>query len=205
VSFRPQTFAKVIVLGTIFFSAQTIGYSASVFFAPAAKLMYGNLSSPNASIPSRAMALLGVEAILGTPVLNPFLLGIRGHYTWATQLKSANSLDNSNMQGSNTGLGVAAGFQFGKIQLLGFYDFYARYTPSFATSSGETITFAKPKSFGGAIRYKGVRTFYGIEYFQSTYQSVQFESSTSPEDVTFGDDAHLKLWGVGFSIGAFFN
>ncbi len=197
--------SRKFIAAAIFFSAQPIGYTASIFFAPGVKLMGGSLASPNATIAARAMAFLQAETILGTSILSPLLLGIRGHYAWALQLTSPGRVENSNLQGNNSGVGPMAGLQIGKVQLFGFYDVFARYVPSFPTSSGETVNFVRPRAFGAALRLRGERTYYGLEYFQSTYRELEFESSNSPEDLAFGQNAQLRVWGVGFSIGAFFN
>ena len=195
-----------LVISTVMFLFSSAAFSAGApstthrwFFSAGLGASSGTLAGSDLGLSSRSMIVYGANTDLGLQ-FGGFRFGAGAEYNLWKQLKSPSDLDGTNAQGTEFSWGPMLGYNFGKFLLLGRYYTSSTYSLEKADSSGNKVSFSKPKSsfsiecripFGSGTPYVGLE-----------YKSMQYSSVDSGGTVTsIPSGSELKTSSFGASIG----
>lgn len=195
-----------LVISTVMFLFSSAAFSAGApgsshlwFFSAGLGASSGTLAGSDLGLSSRSMIVYGANTDLGLQ-FGGFKFGVGAEYNMWKQMKSPSDLDGTNAQGTEFSWGPMLGYNFGKFALLGRYYTSSTYSLEKADSSGNKVSFSKPKSsfsiecripFGSGTPYVGLE-----------YKSMQYSSVDSGGTVTsIPSGSELKTSSFGASIG----
>ena len=172
------------------------------FFSAEVGASSGSLAGSDLGLSSRSMAVYGASGDVGIR-LGEFMIGAEVEYDLWKQLKNPSDLDGTNAQGSEMSWGPMLGYNFGKFVLLGRYYTSSKYSLDKADSSGNKVSFSKPKSSFSVecrIPFGSGAPYVGLEYKSMKYSSVDSGGTTT----SISSGSELKTSSFGASIGMAF-
>ena len=172
------------------------------FFSAGVGASSGTLAGNDLGLSSRSMIVYGVDSDVGLRLGN-FMIGAGLEYNLWKQLKDPTDLDGTNAQGTELSWGPTLGYNFGRFSLLGRYFLSSQYSLEKADSSGNKVSFSKPKSSFSVecrIPFGSGTPYIGLEYKSVQYGSVDSGSGST----TIPSGSELKISSFGASIGMAF-